>query len=373
MLTFLNHLLVTAVVSYLSFTNMLGVHLNDFLNPTEQDDAYVALHATPLEPSQKEEDSLHTVSDLLRKNKNFQRAALSAANEPTEYTAPDTLETKELLREALVNVYCQYKTDTFVRTTTGTGFFINQKGIILTNAHVAQFLLLEEGSDAGNVSCIIRTGTPAKPMYKADLLYISPTWIFNNASLITEEQPRGTGERDYALLYVSDTVDETSLPSHFPALPLDTTLVPKSTEGETVIVGGYPAGALLRDGADAALLSVVAESTVGNLYTFGSHYADLFSVANSPVGEEGSSGGPIVNEKTGKAIGIIVTKGDTSEGEQSVRALTTSYLDRTMQEETGFSLIQNMQGDMTLRAKVFKSAIVPFLSGLLEKELQPEQ
>lgn len=72
-------------------------------------------------------------------------------------------------------------------------------------------------------------------------------------------------------------------------------LLPRNTEGKTVITGGYPAGALLRGGADAALAPVVAGSTIGSLYTFGSNYADLFAVAESPVGEEGASEDLLLN------------------------------------------------------------------------------
>ncbi len=360
--------LISAVVAYLAFTSTLGEYVQALFN----DNSNITEVSTEIPTPSDTQAPTHVVTDVLRRDANFQRAALIAANQDDhEYTAPDTLETEELLRESLVNIYCQYKTDTHIRTTTGTGFFINPKGIILTNAHVAQFLLLEESEYApGTVSCIIRSGNPATPRYEAELLYISPNWIFENASLITDEHPRGTGERDYALLYVSASLDKEPLPVRFPALPFDVALLPRNTEGKTIVTGGYPAGALLRSGADAALAPVVAESTIGSLYTFGSNYADLFAVAESPVGEEGASGGPIVESGTGKAIGIIVTRGDEAlEGARSLRALTLSYLDRSMQEETGFSLAQNMQGDVALRGGVFKQAIMPFLAEILAEEL----
>lgn len=373
MLDFLQQFLISVAVSYLSLTSSLVGQVQGLFTNTVRDDEFIALHAEPINNGEERApNSPYGISDVLRRDQNFQRAALIAANEPEyDYTSPDILETEELLKESLVNIYCQYRTDTYIRTTTGTGFFVNQKGVILTNAHVAQFLLLEEETaDEGDVDCVIRTGNPATPRYKAELLYISPTWIFNNASLITQERPRGTGERDYALLYVSESVEDTTLPERFPSLPLQVALLPRSTEGKDVMLGGYPAGALLRGGADAALEPVIAESSVGSLYTFGSNYADLFAVTESLVGEEGASGGPIIDSETGKTIGLIVTRGDASEGERSLRALTLSYLDRTMQEETGFSLAQNMQGDIAIRGQIFKSAIVPFLAGILEEELK---
>lgn len=116
---------------------------------------------------------------------------------------------------------------------------------------------------------------------------------------------------------------------------------------------------------------MLAETRVGTLYTFGSNYADLFSISESPVGEQGASGGPIVWNDSKSVIGLIVTKGDTAtEGEHSLRALTLSYIDRTITEETGFPLKDNMQGDVALRGDIFKKAMVPFLAGILEDELK---
>jgi hypothetical protein len=275
------------------------------------------------------------------------------------------------VKDALVNIFCQYKTDDYIRTTTGTGFFINQKGVILTNAHVAQFLLLENSDDVINdVECVIRTGDPAEPKYHAELLYISPTWVFENANLITEESPRGTGERDYALLYVSKRTDDSPLSADFPYISADVALLTRGIAGATVVTAGYPAEALLRNGADAKLAPVMASTTIGSLYTFGSNYADIFSIGESPVGEFGASGGPIITPNDKEVIGLIVTKGDElTEGVNSLRAITISYVDRTITEETGFSLAQNMQGDLALRGNIFKKAMVPFLAGILEEEL----
>jgi hypothetical protein len=373
MLDLLQQFLVTIAVSYLGLTNSLADHIHTLFNDTDRDQAFIALHTEPAEPASDRSDPARTMPDVLRQDQNFQQAALLAAQESSaEGSLSDTREAEAALKEALVNVFCQYRTDTYVRTTTGTGFFANSKGVILTNAHVAQFLLLEEGTfDAGDVECVIRTGDPATPRYKAELLYISPAWILDNADLITKERPFGTGERDYALLYVSGSLDDTPLPDHFPALPLDAALISRSAEGRRITIGGYPAGALLRGGADAALLPVTAESTMSSLYTFGSNYADVFAVPGSPVGEEGASGGPVLDTETGKAIGLIVTRGDASEGARSLRALTLSYIDRTIQEETGFSLVQNMQGDIRERGKIFKEAMVPFLADALEGALEP--
>ena len=221
-----------------------------------------------------------------------------------------------------------------------------------------------------DIECVIRSGNPAEPKYVAELLYISPVWIFENSDVIIDESPRGTGERDYALLYVSRSTDAIPLPTRFPAIPIDTALLSRSTEGMSILTAGSPAEDLMRRGADAKLTPVLAETTIGALYTFGSNYADLFAISESPVGEHGASGGPIVDKNTTSAIGLIVTKGDeVTEGEHSLRAITLSYIDRTIQGETGFSLTQNMQGDIAYRGLIFKKAMAPFLAKILSDEL----
>jgi len=374
----IQHTLISAVIAYLSFTNSLAVHIESFFSPTPvQDDTMLV--SAPTDTSTNVFDTIaqeklvpNSFSRILLHHAEYQRAAVLASSDTdTEELTREEKPLTETVLDALVNIYCQYKTDKYIRTTTGTGFFINPKGVILTNAHVAQFLLLEhtEGIN-GSVECVIRTGNPAKPQYLAELLFISPTWVFENSTVISEESPQGTGERDYALLYIAKSVDSTPLPMYFPTLPVDTALLPRSTEGTTVLTAGYPAEELMRKGADARLASVIASTTVGILYTFGSNYADLFSISASPVGEHGASGGPIVHTESKDAIGLIVTKGDTArEGEHSLRALTLSYIDRTMQEETGFSLAQNMQGDIAYRGAIFHKAMAPFLAGILAETL----
>ncbi|MFZ2253196.1 MAG: serine protease [Minisyncoccia bacterium] len=378
-LQFLTHIVTSILVSYLALTNTLAQHIETLfidakIEPrAEQTQASTDVPHSAFEKVAHTSDQLsHSISNILREHAGFQRAALFASNrDDSPFSLPTDKSLTENIQDVLVNIYCQYKTDEYIRTTTGTGFFINPKGIILTNAHVAQFLLLENmESTTGSVSCVIRSGNPATPKYHAQLLYISPTWVFDNADLITNEAPRGTGERDYALLYVSESIDQSPLPARFPAINIATDLLPQSITGSDVMTAGYPAEALMRSGADAKLFPIVAETTLGTLYTFGSNYADIFSISESPVGEQGASGGPIVTKDAESVIGLIVTKGDeVAEGEHSLRALTLSYIDRTIIEETGFSLTQNMQGDIAHRGYIFKSAMVPFLAEILEEKL----
>jgi len=379
----LRNIITSVLIAYLALTNSLAYRIESFFGyadvpQQEEQNGTIDSSAVTQESSSPSKEILrlsqslatHTsIPDILRKNADFQEAAIGLSGFLGE-GATTTLPLKEAISHALVNIFCQYKTKEYIRTTTGTGFFINANGVILTNAHVAQFLLLEEVDDSVlNAECVIRAGNPATPEYFAELLYISPSWVLANANLITEETPRGTGESDYALLYVSKTIDGAALPTSFPTLKTYTSFLTRNTTGAHVISAGYPAEKLYREGANAKLIPAIASTTIGELYTFGSNYADIFSISASNVGEQGSSGGPVVDPGKG-VLGLIVTKGEeATEGSKSLRALTLSYIDRTITDETGYSLAQNTQGDLVYRGKVFKKALIPFLSHLLEVEL----
>lgn len=303
-----------------------------------------------------------TIPRILLDNLRYQQAAVGEQPFPPESYTTDA-------EAALVNLLCRYTTADSVRTTTGSGFFIGPNGVILTNAHVAQFLLLETLTDApGTTECLVRAGDPATPQYEAELLYMPPAWIQAHAADITATSPTGTGERDYALLYVSDSVSSTPLPARFPALRSDISLLPRQIVTAPVTAAGYPAGARFRD-ADAYLAPDEATTTIAALYTFGSNVADVIALRGSTLGTHGASGGPVVND-TGDAIGLISTRGDDAQhGSGSLRAITLSYIDRTIQEETGFTLTETIQGDVRYRAQVFRETLAPFLTAMLREEL----
>jgi S1-C subfamily serine protease len=349
--------IVFVLSAYLSFTNNVAVFISHTfdLEGSETTQAQATDNIVKL-PSVIGE----AIPDILLHSSDYQQAAVGAAAGLTGSTTNDPL-------SALVNIFCTFKTKDYIRTTTGSGFFIDPDGIIMTNAHIAQFLLLEKTDSFGDAHCTIRTGSPAVARYNAELLYISPAWVQKNAAEIQSNAPMGTGERDYALLYVSSDIKNQPLPAQFPALSFDSELLPVSTKDAAVTAVGYPATDLIAHGPSTALISRLAKTSVSELYTFGSNYADVVSLRGSEVGAEGASGGPIVDSK-GNVIAMIATRGDdAADGAGSLRAITLSHIDRTIKEETGFTLAENLNGNLPYRAKVFADTLTPFLIKILEQ------
>ena len=65
------------------------------------------------------------------------------------------------LRNALVNIICSVPIGSDLHSISGSGIIIDSKGIILTNAHIAQYFLFADR----DVSCVIRSGSPATNKY----------------------------------------------------------------------------------------------------------------------------------------------------------------------------------------------------------------
>lgn len=357
------NILVVIVSAYLAGVNALADFINEsFIDEPTHTDVTEVLEQTEQAAADDPETVVQkggTIPDILIQNAAYQQAAVIESIKPEEATST--------AYDALVNIYCEHKNGRNIKVSTGTGFFVDTSGIILTNAHVAHFLLMDD--IIGDTTCVIRTGNPAEAQYVADLLYISPQWVRDNAGLFASQQPKGTGERDYALLYITGGIDDQPTPDSYPALPFDTELMRTSSVDDTVYVAGYPAESVYQTNARAPLIPKLATTTIAELMTFGSNYADVFSIRGTEVGEHGASGGPVVTQN-GNTIGMISTKGDDeSFGEGALRAITMSYIDRTIKEETGFGFRQNLAGDIPYRASLFRETIVPFLKITLSQEL----
>ncbi|HET9641633.1 MAG TPA: serine protease [Candidatus Paceibacterota bacterium] len=251
---------------------------------------------------------------------------------PTAVPTPPALSVAaEALRSALVNILCYAPVGSRLGSISGSGVFIDPKGIILTNAHVAQFMLL---ADRG-VSCSIRTGSPASDRYIGALIFISPAWISANASTITATNPVGTGEHDIALVAVTKTATTDALPASYPYVPL-ASVAPAA--GTPVVIGSYGAQFLQATQILSYLSPTLVYGSVKNIYTFDTTTIDVLDLGGSAAAQEGSSGGGVVTA-SGSLAGTIVTS--TIEGDTASRrldAITASYVRADYATETGAAL-----------------------------------
>lgn len=252
---------------------------------------------------------------------------------------PDWDKVNEKTRAALVNILCTAKYGDQFKPLSGTGVFIDPRGVILTNAHVAQYLLLMGGNEQSNLlDCVIRVGNPAENRYRAEVLFISPHWVGENAKNLLEENPKERGDYDYALLLITGTTNpETKLPDAFLSLPFREEPLNPDTE-DAFLAAGYPAGFLGGIATQRALWSVASFTTIASRYTFTENTLDLVGLGGNLLAQKGSSGGALV-DSVGALAGLIVTA--TLEGAtdaRDVRALTADYINRAFTEEAGFLL-----------------------------------
>ncbi|MDP1707103.1 MAG: serine protease [bacterium] len=235
------------------------------------------------------------------------------------------------LRSALVNIICYAPAGSRLRSISGSGVIIDSKGIILTNAHIAQnFLLKDQG-----VSCKIRAGGPATDKYEASLIHIPFDWIKTNAKILTETNPSGTGEYDFAFLAISKSVTRDELPASFPYIPL-ATLPPNI--GTPVVIASYGAQFLESSQIRSSLFPTVVFGSVKNVFTFASTSIDVLALGGSAAAQEGSSGGGVA-DINGQLVGTITTsttKGTTDT--RSLDAITASYIRAAYASETGEAL-----------------------------------
>jgi S1-C subfamily serine protease len=269
---------------------------------------------------------------------------------PYPFPVKSEAELYALGRAAIVNIYCQSKGS--LSSISGSGVVIDPRGVILTNAHVAQYMLLATESRM-NMECFIRTGSPSQNRYKADILFLPSAWIAEHAEDIIAKRPKGTGEHDYALLVISNTLDGTPLPTSFPHLPVDTREAIAFTS-DRVLLAGYPAEfAIKSTGGSSILYPASVFTKIGDLMTFGERSVDLVALGGAVLAQSGSSGGAAIN-LWGQLVGIISTTSDGSTtAERELRAITLAYIDRDLAAQSGSSLDSFLSGDIHAKASVF--------------------
>lgn len=269
--------------------------------------------------------------------------------------------TATALRKALVNIMCYAPADSGLRSISGSGILIDAKGIILTNAHIAQYFLF---ADKG-VSCTIRAGSPAVDAYKAALIYISPAWVRANAAVVTQVSPIGTGEYDFALVGITSSATSAALPATFPSVPFART---PPQAGAPVVIASFGAQFLSTSQIQSSLFPTIVFGSVKDVFTFKTNTIDVFSLGGSAAAQEGSSGGGVA-DASGALVGTITTS--TIEGATATRtlsAITASYIRAEYATEMGEALDALLSQSISTSVSEFASQI-PMLEAIITANL----
>lgn len=326
---------------------------------------YVAT-STPRQPTPAKKPSVQAISPT------SSTPANEVARIQNPYTTPaesfDEINTDA--RAALVNILCQPQGGS-LQPISGSGVIIDSRGVILTNAHVAQYVLLSESPQV-DLTCSIRTGSPARAQWKAVVLYIPPVWVNQHASEILDQHPTGTGEHDYALLFITGSVDGSPLPAQFPYVTVDTRPA-IAFPGDQVLVASYPAEFIGGIAAEYALYANSSVTTVKQLLTFVSDTPDLLSLGGVIEAQSGSSGGAVLNA-WGRLVGLIATtSGGATTADRDLRAIAISYINTDLEAQSGQSLNTFLSGDPASEAQGFSNTTAPSLISLYISRLYSNQ
>lgn len=359
-------IIVAALGLFLAILSVFGLHTEDATAPSDRVPAIITeqIPETPVSsaPEVKDLEPEESAEPAVPEKPESVATVAPAVVAPvvaTPTTAPvgTPSSVNETVRKTVINIFCTSILGGPFDAISASGVVIDPRGIILTNAHVAQYFLLRDYPAPNTMSCVIRTGAPAVPQYTAELLFLPPSWVEKNAQKIKDENPLGTGEHDYALVRITGTINkQNTLPATFPYSPISTAL-PKLEDD--VLIVGYPAGFLGGIALQRDLYQSSAYTKVQELLTFVESTLDLFSIGGSVVAQSGSSGGAASNPQ-GELIGLIVTTtqgADTSS--RDLRAITTSYILRDFQNESGVALGVYLSGDQAERASIFRQTKEP--------------
>lgn len=260
---------------------------------------------------------------------------------------------KSLTRDATVNLYCRVKARGKTFSVSGSGVVISDRGVILTNAHVAQTFLLINAPEHAATRCIVRTGSPATERYTASLLYLPTLWIEENTSKFSKKPPR-VGENDFALLYITNTKKDV-LPEHFPYLPINSITPP--AEQEVISIAGYPTENLDFEKIQRSLMLVSASSSITNIQSYQAKQPDILTLTPSAAGSPGVSGGPIINT-SGEVVGIVTSK-SARKNDRTLRGITLDYIDRVMYSTESVSLTTLLTENFATRASTTQALFPP--------------
>lgn len=287
----------------------------------------------------------------------FTPTAAVIVNKPSNL--PDTVE------NSLVNIFCSQRIGNLRKTITGSGVLISNDGTVLTNAHVAEYPLVADSNK--NVVCLARSGSPASNSYSVRVVFVSPEWIKTSGQYINTMGAPETGENDFALLKITNT-DGT--PAHLRVSPTQKDV---GRVGSVVNAVSYPANVLGTKGVNAPLALVREALSIYDLSSFyGSNGGQNDTIETTPsfvVGQKGSSGGALTDQR-GDLVGMItLTTDPDQQGHVHIKGLTMDYLHNALSTYTEGGLDSvTKNGSASIKASFdanYRSSLTSLLLGYL--------
>ena len=243
-------------------------------------------------------------------------------------------------KQSVVNIFCVSTKGNMVSISTGSGVIISSSGIILTNSHVAENFLIP------NRNCSIRQGDVAVDKYKASLVYINENWLKKNAGVLFSQGSRGTGEGDFALVSINSKSDGSNTNLNITHTNINLNELSNKNQSDKILIAGYPAGTLGALSMMKYLTFIADVINISNVYTLDGSHIDVLETSITKVGQHGSSGGGIFNTDN-NLLALIVSVNDES-ANSKVNAITTTYINRALQNETGKSLQEFVNTDKNI-------------------------
>lgn len=239
------------------------------------------------------------------------------------------------IADSVVNIYCQAIRGSYIETVTGSAVEIDPSGVYLTNAHVAIYVMLSDTQPAGNISCYIREGGPAKKIYEAKSVYVPSAWVYSHKNAYTlGVELTGTGEKDYALIKrgaSNPALGQNNFPTEW-AAQLVSNL---PTKGQNIILSGYPV--FDKSVITSALFQMTNNSSILNIFNLNGEANALFDSDSTKLAQIGSSGGGAFNTD-GNLFGIMDASINNTPGElPSERIIGINYIKDDILRDTGKS------------------------------------
>ncbi|MBP9757156.1 MAG: trypsin-like peptidase domain-containing protein [Candidatus Pacebacteria bacterium] len=294
---------------------------------------------------------------LLKKLAELMATTSGATAVPQTYAAATTpFEFDQSWRSAVVNLFC---TDRYGGgLSSGSGVIVDSRGIILTNAHVALDFLFQDWPTPSITECVVRTGSPASPAYKASLVYLPAGYVSDTVKAVPGASDDGFiyGKDDYAILVITGpSTGQIKAPTVFPYLSIDYAAPAVNTP---VYLLGYASEYTSYETLQRNLYQLASPASVdAQRMIQGSGKIDTVAFNGNVVGQHGSSGGAVILNG-GKLAGLMTffdkLQGATT-ADKVLNALTTGYVARDFETDTGVSLTTFLANDPATLVQKFKA------------------